>query len=405
MGSLRRGEGPTPSVDHDPSFGRAARRRRRIRPPRGCGWLDTLVRLVERTQADGPYRRGRMAGGGIVSRRHLDRSVTGPRSTFTDWVRHRRSRRPYAEATEPGTWRRMRSEWAARAEARRHRHTYTVQKTPWTQRASWWFEDRRGHRPPPHVGGPSWTRRVLWWVEDRRERRWRRKAYQPIDAVDETFGARLASLRGRLTPNADWRKAIAISTASLLIVTIVLAGGWWIASGIDRLATPGRPRASDEAREAVGSGIGTGTDAGGSDDHTVSGTRFAFWSPPDWSTSGGSDGTSVLENPTGDVSIALEPAPLEESLRQMSERAVAALTDVHDDVRLVPSSLTFEGDRSLVLGAEAVDPTGSPTRFLIVAVTGPAGNALITVRFGPGADASATLPTVQRILESFEIRT
>lgn len=338
-----------------------------------------------------------------MSRRHLDRSLTGPRSTFTDWIRHRRSRRPYADATEPGTWRRMRSEWAARAEAKRHRHRSAVQKTPWTQRASWWFEDRRGHRPPPHVAGPSWTRRARWWVEDRRERRRRRKAYQPVVAVEETFAARATSLRRRLTPSADWRKAIAISTASLLIVTIVLAGGWWLASGIDRLATPRGPDVTDEAHEAVGPG--TGTEARGPEDPVVGNSSFAVWSPPDWSMFTGSDGRSVLENPAGDVSVSLEPAPLEESLRQMAERAVATLTDVHGDVELVPSSLAFQGDRSLVVGAEAADATGTPARFLIVAVTGPAGNAVITVRFGPGADESATLPTVQHILESFEIRT
>jgi hypothetical protein len=228
--------------------------------------------------------------------------------------------------------------------------------------------------------------------------------YQPVDTVEETFAARVASLRRRLTPSADRTKAIAISTASLLIVTIVLAGGWWFASGIDRLAAPERLAASDEAREA-GSGIGTGTDARGPNDPAASGISFAFWSPPDWNTSSGNDGSSVLENPTGDVTVALEPAPVEETLQQISERAVAALTDLHDDVRLIPPSLAFEGDRSLVLGAETVGPTGSPTRFLVVAVTGPAGNAVITVRFGPGADAAATLPAVQRILESFEIRT
>jgi hypothetical protein len=191
----------------------------------------------------------------------------------------------------------------------------------------------------------------------------------------------------------------ALAAAAALTATLAVAGATWPSTW-----TGGGPTSETDGSEEVGAPRSDGgTDGGGSDADVALDPRFLFPSVPStWHVST-VDGRSTLEDPTGDVSIAFQQAPIGQSLGEISEQALSTLTVEHGIITRVPSTLSFEGQRSLAIGAEAEDPTGSPIRFVIVAVTGPAGNAVITIRFGPDADASVVLPEVERILSSFRM--
>jgi hypothetical protein len=108
---------------------------------------------------------------------------------------------------------------------------------------------------------------------------------------------------------------------------------------------------------------------------------------------------SVLESPSADVTLAFSRAP-EGSLEDVAHRELGDLEADHGDIQLLPADLTYEGSRSFAIGGQTLGERAS-TRFVVIAVSGPTGNATITVTFAPDAAPLAYVAELERILASF----
>jgi hypothetical protein len=212
--------------------------------------------------------------------------------------------------------------------------------------------------------------------------------------VDRTTGADSRGIR--------LGAAALIAMLSFLIATSVIA--------IDRSSrsVPGatvstRPDTDGETR-AEGS---TETTAASEDQlpgvnvHVNEAAGYLFSYPDGWdlSTSGT---TTVVLSPDGEVMISFDVAP-PGRLSRVSDRIVRDLTASHDNVRLVSDEVqqTPQGERSIVIGGEATDATGSPITFLAITIRGDDQNRAILVRFGAGSDPVHALPEIEEIIASF----
>jgi hypothetical protein len=94
------------------------------------------------------------------------------------------------------------------------------------------------------------------------------------------------------------------------------------------------------------------------------------------------------------------PGPLEEA----SGRVVESLTDTYRNAKLVSGGIerTPGGIRFLTVGGKATHATGAPVRFLAITIQGPDENRAITVRFSAHSDPLEALPTIRRIIASYE---
>jgi hypothetical protein len=108
---------------------------------------------------------------------------------------------------------------------------------------------------------------------------------------------------------------------------------------------------------------------------------FQYWHPPRWSVSEAGR-KSVLQSPDADVVVSFAPAR-QGSLESIADGALADLEARYGDIGLLPADLTFAGRRSLALGGSASEAGGR--RFIVIAVSRPAGSATITMTFGPHA--------------------
>lgn len=111
---------------------------------------------------------------------------------------------------------------------------------------------------------------------------------------------------------------------------------------------------------------------------------------------------SVLHSPDADVTVSFAPAA-GGSLEKIAQGALADLEARHGDIGLLPADLTFAGKDSLALGGSASEEEGR-SRFIVIAVSRPAGSATIIMTFAPHATPPAHAAALQRILDSFRMR-
>jgi hypothetical protein len=288
--------------------------------------------------------------------------------------RHRRQPYVYVVDRDPW-WQRVRSRVGARVEARRRRHAYAASRPASFRRALWRLHDERELR----------RRRgdYVLWTEPERNRRSGR------------IGASITrALRGRPT-----RNGAIVATAALGVVAAV-------ALGTDRLlertpaprAAEPRPSMSatpaDEPNEAPPPEEGAAPTPAG----VYEGVGFRFWRPEGWRISDAGP-VSVLESPSAGVTLAFARAPAG-SLEEVAREALGDLEADHGDIQLLPADLTYQGSRSFAIGGRTL-AEGASTRFVVIAVSGPTGNATITVTFAPDAAPLAYVAELERILASF----
>ena len=165
----------------------------------------------------------------------------------------------------------------------------------------------------------------------------------------------------------------------------------------DRLRATAPPPPAAEPTAAPSLDAGDGSSARG----LYRSEAFRFWHPPGWSVSDAGR-KSVLQSPDADVIVSFAPAP-RGSLENIAEGALADLEARYGDIGLLPADLTFAGKRSLALGGSASEEEGE-SRFIVIAVSRPAGSATITMTFPPEASPPAHARALQRILYSFTMR-
>jgi hypothetical protein len=305
-------------------------------------------------------------------------------------ARQRRRRQPYVYVVDRDPWwQRVRSRVGARIEARRRRHAYAASRPASFRRALWRLHDERELR----------RRRgdyILWTEPDRRRR-----------------SGRIGTSITRALRRRPTRTGAIVATAALAVVATVALGAYRL---LDR--TPDGTRAvgpgpSASAPPAEGS-TGTPPDEGGgapdeggaapdeggatSPAGIYEGIGFRFWRPEGWRISEAGP-VSVLKSPSADVTLAFSRAP-EGSLEDVANAALDDLEADHGDIQLLPSDLTYDGGRSFAMGGRTLGE-GASTRFVVIAVSGPTGNATITVTFAADAAPLEYVTELERILSSF----
>ncbi len=139
------------------------------------------------------------------------------------------------------------------------------------------------------------------------------------------------------------------------------------------------------------------------DVHVNEGGGYLFSYPGAWEIESAGDNARLV-SPDGDVVMTFRIAP-PGSLEEASDRVLGNATRSYSGVELVAGEVerTPQGLRSLVVGGDALNATGTSVRFLVITIQGPEENRAITVRFSPSADPLETLPAIQEIVSSFRI--
>jgi hypothetical protein len=289
-----------------------------------------------------------------------------------------------AEARRDAWWFRLRARVSARIEARRRQRAYLLSRPPSIQQA-------------------------LWRLHDERELRRRRSAYVSRRSLDP--GGRSDVARASSHPSPGTRSSA--RDAATLVVAVAACSAYvlgTLAFVLDGDPTPpisggDRQRAAAPPPSAAEPTAGGPSDDGGAAPSARGFYRselFQFWHPSGWTVSD-LGRMSVLRSPDADVTVSFAPAP-GGSLENIAEGTLAGLEARYGDIRLLPADLTFAGKRSLAIGGSASAEGGSSSRFVVIAVSRPAGSATITMTFAPHATPPAHAGALQRILDSFRMR-
>jgi hypothetical protein len=188
------------------------------------------------------------------------------------------------------------------------------------------------------------------------------------------------------------------------VVTLIRAAGGETQRASTKVASSGHTEAAPPAIAApAGQGVSdSGNRPSGLEVYVNAQAGYTFSFPDSWELSR-SEGTSRLASSDGGVVMVFgvaPPGPLEEA----SGRVVESLTDTYPNAKLVSGGIerTPGGIRFLTVGGKAAHATGAPVRFLAITIQGPDENRAITVRFSAHSDPLETLPTIRRIIASYE---
>jgi hypothetical protein len=308
-----------------------------------------------------------------------------------------------------------RREWlplAARArQRRRRRYVYVVDRDPWWERVRSRVSARIEARRRRHAyasSRPASFRQTLWRLHDERELRRRRGDYVLWTEPERHRGSgRLGASIARALGGRPARNGAIAATAALGVVATVALGADRLLERTPNGSRAAEPRPSMSAPPAERSTEAPPPDEGTAppDDGAAStpagvyeGIGFRFWRPEGWRISE-VGAASVLESPSADVTLAFARAR-EGSLEDVAHQALGDLETDHGDIQLLPADLTYEGSRSFAIGGRTLGE-GASTRFVVIAVSGPTGNATITVTFAPDAAPLAYVAELERILASF----
>ena len=272
----------------------------------------------------------------------------------------------------------------------------------------------RGRRPPTERAGGRWSR-VVDGIGERRERfaetlsvGWYRLPGLLHNRWERSVRPRVGRRGRRLADSvmAFTLVGIICLASAVALSTLLDTVGDRPATGTEGFDVAGmRPAQGDrpgESTEEGSSGSELAEPPDGFRVHRDQSAGYSFSYPADWELSASGE-TDRLVGPGGDVTISFSVTP-GGSIQRLSERLVDSLANRYGDFELVAGDdgETAQGERSLVVGGQAVDTDGSTIRFVVITIRGPDGNRAITVRFSAEADPLDVSPRIRQIVESFK---